>query len=445
MDELSGFVQTLKRYMPNDDSLSIEQSRLIIKEINEFLYTSYPDIGITDALGETINYFSDFHKYWEQHYAEIINAEIVYASCEKVADALHEVFLRTNGTAFSSIYDTLGLTKEDICRVRFLTANQDFRGSRSFKFFADLYEADKSIFDERFISADPESFIKALGITGLSQSDKRVQYAKKIADFLISIDSTPYQMIDKYNHDIFALRNAIIDISGGGYGNKKTDMFIRDMVVLDVWSDINGFDKIDVASDVNTIKVALRTGILKTSIPLVSSFLDIFCHQYGYIDDMNANAWRTVWKIWAEKYPTETIKSPCLLDYFVYSVVGRQFCKESLSLFKCDEKEHTFKWHSSQNRTCQICYSNNRNRVSAKLIGKIMPCMDNDGYIAISKTQYVQGLSDDIKMDRCPFAEICSNHGNQYLQPPKSISIYGQTGWTTAYSEKGNGGGGLMA
>lgn len=31
------------------------------------------------------------------------------------------------------------------------------------------------------------------------------------------------------------------------------------------------------------------------------------------------------------------------------------------------------------------------------------------------------------------------------LMPPKSISILGQTGWTTAYTEIGIGGGGLMA
>lgn len=32
-------------------------------------------------------------------------------------------------------------------------------------------------------------------------------------------------------------------------------MFIRDMVVLGVWNRVKGFDDIDVASDVNTIKL----------------------------------------------------------------------------------------------------------------------------------------------------------------------------------------------
>ena len=46
---------------------------------------------------------------------------------------------------------------------------------------------------------------------------------------------------------------------------------------------------------------------------------------------------------------------------------------------------------------------------------------------------------------QCPFKEICEQYGNKKLMPPKSISIKGQTGWTSAYSSKETGGGGLMA
>lgn len=41
------------------------------------------------------------------------------------------------------------------------------------------------------------------------------------------------------------------------------------------------------------------------------------------------------------------------------------------------------------------------------------------------------------------FSEICGESKN--LMPPKSISILGQTGWTTAYARNDEGGGGLMA
>ena len=66
--------------------------------------------------------------------------------------------------------------------------------------------------------------------------------------------------------------------------------------MLGVWKDIFGFEKIDVASNVNTIKIALRTGILTTAIPLESDFFDIFCNQYEYFDNLNTKAWRKVWE-----------------------------------------------------------------------------------------------------------------------------------------------------
>ena len=72
-----------------------------------------------------------------------------------------------------------------------------------------------------------------------------------------------------------------------------------------------------------------------------------------------------------------------------------------------------------------------------------MPCSSADGKVAIRKTDYVQSLPEEEKMDQCPFKDICGE--NRKLMPPKSISIMGQTGWTSAYAERGLGGGGLMA
>ena len=50
----------------------------------------------------------------------------------KLKEAGEKYYIRTKGKAFEEIYDTNGLNKEEICRVRLLTANQDFRGSRNF-------------------------------------------------------------------------------------------------------------------------------------------------------------------------------------------------------------------------------------------------------------------------------------------------------------------------
>jgi hypothetical protein len=446
MSELDVFTRRIADICPaNPETLTIEQARNVVKEVNDFLYTNYEGIRSVEALGEEFEYISDFHKYWHEHHREILNIEIDESVCHDVATVLHEVYQRTDGRAFLEIYDTNGLSKEDICRIRFLTANQDFRGSRNFGELARIFLSDNSVFDEQAIFNDPEDFVRSIGITGLSQSDKRVQYAKNISKFLLDHDVQPYYVIDCYGRDVFALRNAIISEPNVGYGNKKADMFIRDMIVLGVWENVTGFENIDVASDVNTIKVALRTGIIKSAIPLVSSFIDIFCYQYAYVDELNARAWRKVWEIWCNKYLNETVASPCLLDYFIYNVIGKQFCKEILCEFQCNEEKHTFKWHSSRNKTCQICYARGIRNKKATLIKKMLPCTDNDGNIAISKTSFVRSNIANPNYDTCPFKEICISYGCTGLEPPKSISIKGQTGWTTAYIRKNQGGGGLMA
>lgn len=444
MDALSTFYRNLSQISLEKEELTIEQAREVVKQINDFLYCSNPnDTDKINIFGNAWKYISEFHKYWEKEHKNILDCQIDEVKCEQVADALHRVYVRTKGKAFSDIYDTCGLTPEQVCQVRMLTANQDFRGSRSFNELAEIYIGDHSIFDIVSIAKDPESFVGALKLSNLSQNDKRISYAKNIAEFVLQYNCTPFEIITKFNNNVYELRNALIQCNGAGYGNKKADMFIRDMVVLNIWKNVSGFDKIDVASDINTIKVALRTGIIRTAIPLVSSFLDIFCHQYTYMDEMNALAWRKVWNVWKNKYPMDTIGSPCLIDYFVYGVVGKQFCKDILVYFECELHRHKFYWHSANNRTCQICFNEGRGRIPAKAVKKMMPCLLNEGNIAIKKTKYVMSLPDAEKIEHCPFIDICGK--DKKLMPPKSISILGQTGWTTAYTEKDAGGGGLMA
>lgn len=439
MNELSVFVSKIKNILTSFNStINIEQARFLIKELNEFLYTNYENIGTTT---DDLAYFSDFHKYWEVNHKEILNARIDDEACCLVADELHNVFLTTNGKIFEDVYDTKGLSDEEICRIRLLTANQDFRGSRDFADLVDIYNSDNSVFDEKVIFDNPEDFLKNIKITNLSQNDKRVQYAKSISNFLISQQSSPFNIIKKYENDVLKFKQALVSFPHSGYGNKKADMFIRDMIVLGVWKNVLNFDKINVASDVNTIKVALRTGILKTEIPLVSSFLDIFCYQYSYIDEMNAKAWRRVWEIWRDKYPDSTINSPCLLDYFVYNVIGKQFCRENLYIYKGEDCEHTFKWHSARNKTCQECYSKGILGKKAHLVGKVKSCVDKDAVIFYKYNNFAKTYN----MTNCPFVNVCNKNQNRDLEPPKSISIWGQTGWTSAYTRKNKGGGGLMA
>lgn len=439
----SDFCDAIKGIIDSYPTMNIDGAREIVKEINDYLYTTRPNIGTLNVLGKDFNYFSDFHKFWQQHHKEILDCRIDEGKCSQVADALHDIYVLTNGSAFTSVWDKCGLENPDVCRIRLLTANQDFRGSRKFSDFAEVFNSDDSLFDETVIVDEPEELLTALNVGTLSQNDKRINYARNIAKFVLSYNCSPYELIDKFGRDIYALRTALI-ASNSGYGNKKADMFLRDMVVLGIWSNVSGFEKLDVASDVNTIKVALRTGIIKTKIPLVSSFLDIFCYQYEYIDNMNAAAWRKVWEKWVEKYPGDNIASPCLLDYFIYNVVGKQFCKESLAIFRGDNCGHVFRWASSLNRTCRTCYNMGIKHQKAHLIGKVLPCTDKEGYLAIQKTDFNKQLKKENKqITKCPFVDICGDNKNK--MPPKSISILGQTGWQSAYTYEGNGGGGLMA
>ncbi len=364
-----------------------------------------------------------------------------------MADILNKLKTEKGDKLFNELYETFGLKPEQVCRIRYFSANQDFRGSRDFEGLFKIYEGDPSIFDTDNIFNNPEDFLKDIGVTSLSQNDKRVKYATVAAGTLKDLKIEPYDLFNYFGKDVKKLREFLISKKGSGFGNKKTDMFIRDMIVLKAWKDPINFDKIDVASDINTVKVGLRTGILRTQIPLVSSFLDVFCHQYGLVDEMNALAWRKVWEIWKNKYPNNCIESPCLIDYFVYRIIGKEFCKEQLCLFKCEEKGHTFKWHSGRNKTCQICIKEGvRNK--AYVVAKVLPCRDEKGHLVIEKNEYVSGDDAILKGSKvCPFASVCEPYSPSFvkLNPPKSISILGQTGWESARTTRGEGGGGLMS
>lgn len=429
----------------DEDLLKLPEQRKIISKLNEYLYTNYEGIGFTYALDRDFEYFSEFHKFWEINHKEILNPQIDEKKCEEVAEIMHNIYIRYGEAPFSELYDTLGLTAEEICKVRFFTANQEFRGTRNFEKFAKVYQQDPAFFEVKFIYNSPETFISNLQLGSLSQSDKRIKYAKTSAELLLKSKIEPIELLKHYNNDFSKLREKFIETRGAGYGKKKTDMFLRDMFLLKIWRNGKNFELIDVASDINTIKVALRTRILKTEIVLLSSFLDIFCYQYGLLDEMNAKAWRRVWEIWREKYPKETVESPCLMDYLIYRLIGKEICKEKLALYQCDDVGHKFFWHSSRNRSCQICYSKTKIRKPASLISKSLPCKFNEGSIFFKKNRQVTKFLPGI--NQCPFIEVCNPSSAEFrkLNPPKSISILGRTGWDSARTRKDEGGGGLMA
>jgi len=429
--------------LKNEHDLTLPELRSIISKINEYFYTTYDGIGTVEALDESFDYFSEFHKFWEKYHKDILNPIVDTERCKQVAKILNKINIDNGKSVFHELYNTFSLRPEEICKIRYFAANQDFRGSRDFEDLFQKYSDDPTIFDKNRINKDPVGFLKDIGITSLSQSDKRIKYALIASQILIDNNIEPFQLYEHFGKDLYKIRGFLLSNRGSGFGNKKTDMFIRDMVVLGVWDKPVNFEKIDVASDINTVKVALRTGILKTAIPLVSSFMDIFCYQYGLIDEMNALAWRKVWEEWRAMYPQSCIESPSLIDYFVYRVIGKNFCKESLCIFQCESGLHQFKWHSGRNKTCQVCKEQ-----KASVIRKVMPCSDSEGHLVIEKSEFVTGdhpLLKDIR--ECPFVEVCNPKTPSFrkLNPPKSISILGQTGWESARTMKNEGGGGLMS
>ena len=77
MSELDVFARGIAEICPdNPESLTIEQARNVVKQINDFLYANYEGIGSVEALGEEFEFISDFHKYWYEHHREILNIEI---------------------------------------------------------------------------------------------------------------------------------------------------------------------------------------------------------------------------------------------------------------------------------------------------------------------------------------------------------------------------------
>ncbi len=438
MSELKFFLERLNEIVGEDDvDRDIAKTQQVVKEINEFLFNTTEDLGYIHELGIDYKYFSPWHKFWLENYQEILDLRIDDDKCNKVADELHRVYLITGGRAFTEVYDTCGLTNDAVCKIRFLTANQDFSGSREFNKLADIYKKDPEVFSIESIIENPEQFINKIEVVGLSQNDKRTLYAKEIAKFFKDHGCEPIDVIDAYDGDVVALKNDLTT-RGRGFAEKKANMVIRDMYVHGIWTNISRFEEIDVPSDINTVKVALRTGILTSAIPLISSFLDIFSPQYAIVDRMNANAWKRVWEIWNEKFPNEAIPSPCMLDYFVYRTVGREFCKPNLYTYTC-ENGHKLKWHNGQKRKCPEC--------GGKFVQKTrcLPCMDKDGYMVIQNTNFYKSGFAKSNIDSCPFQDICVETNKRNLQPPKSISIRQSTGWETAYTKKGDGGGGLMA
>lgn len=419
------------------DEIGLAQQ--VLERINQYFFQTFDGIGSTILNDKEYQYFSEYHKFWEAHHKEVLNAEIDRTQARIAANALHNAFLQYGSDIFKVNLDTHGLSKQAIAQVRFFTANQDFRIPPEDQF--SKYQENYMQFNVDEIAKNPAQYLNFLGVSSLSQTDKRFDYAKNAAEFLIRNGINAYQIAEKFNNDASKIRQAFLDNVGMGYGRKKTDMFIRDMFVLDVWPNLSNMDVIDVASDRNTMKLALRTGILKTNIPLLSSFLDIFGYQYEYIDDMSAKAWRVVWDEWKTIDPNTARESPCMMDFLLYRI-GREYCEDKLVEFICENNHHIFHFGAGL-KLCPECRSKltlQKRHIPCQVQSDQLPC-DEAGSLRLKESNLLRTFH-----GTCILESVCKPKSTDFkkLSPPKAISIIGRTGWTDSYAYKDEGGGGMM-
>jgi hypothetical protein len=421
----------------------VQVAQRFLTRINQFFFQTYSGIGNTELDGEEYQYFSEFHKFWEKHHKEILNPRINRENARKAAECLSLAVKKYGKGILSINHQTHGLPSAAIAQVRFFTANQDFRKPPKDPYGAYLKDATR--FDATEISENPEEFLRFIGSTRLSQSDKRFDFARNAARFLTKYGITAFQIASTFKNDAVVIREALMSFPNMGYGSKKANMFVRDMVELKVWPNITNYDKIDVASDINTMKLALRMRILETDIPLLSSFLDIFCYQYSCMDEMSASSWRAVWEEWREVDASTALSSPCELDFLLYRI-GREYCKDNLVEYKC-EHGHVFFNFGAQARRCRIC-KQNKQRSEALPQRWMLPCQINsselpreDGILMLKKANLLRVFN-----GTCILEGTCQPKSPDFriLDPPKSISIKGQTSWTNSTADRERGGGGMM-
>jgi hypothetical protein len=364
----------------------------ILNEINKFLYQKKVTLPS--------EYISEFHKYWEENHEKIMLPKInPNGECLLVAKVLEHIY--KNNTIKVQL-DTLDLTKEEIANVRFFTAIQDFNidvHARSNPF--EFYKRHPDCFNpERVINNDllVDELLNYLGAQ--SQRDKRKPFMMNSAKLLVEkYNSSAFKINDAHEGDVVDIVKALTAEERYGFSAKKAHMFLRDMADLGVWTYKSNIEKLDVMSDKNTMRVALRTGILQFRIPLLASFLDVFCFQYSMVDRLNREAWRKVWEDWSKISNNHRPPTPASMDYLIFRL-GKIACRPNKRI--CPPEK----------------------RIDEKKLESLIPqdrlIFKDNGY--------------------CIFSDICKLE-RKMLNAPNSISIEGRTGWKSGKSNEGGGGG----
>lgn len=402
MSEFLAFLGRLISHLKIDVSLDKFKSTIedehelaakVLHEINKFLYQRHVTLDK--------EYISEFHKYWKSNHEEILQPHIGEREALKVAEVLENIY---GQNTIRVQLNTLDLQAQEIANVRFFTAIQDFKIDISaktnpfelYKLNPDFFNPNKILDNELLI----DEFLNRIGAD--SQRDKRKPWMQESAKLLQQKYASSAFNINKVHcGDVGEIKKALAEPEKYGFSQKKADMFLRDMADLGIWTYKKNIEKINVMSDKNTMRIALRTGILQFRIPLLASYLDVYCYQYSLVDRWNVRAWRQVWKVWDTLPNNHRPPTPASIDYFIYRM-GKLACKPSARLRKCPpSKPARRKWLESQVTQDQLLFDSNFN---------------------------------------CIFTGICQPE-RKILNHPMSISIKGQTGWESGKANEGGGGG----
>ncbi len=322
--------------------------------------------------------FSEFSAFWENWHEQVLSLAIDRDACKRVATILEHEWAAGRFTHLKDRVDVVGVSPRRIANVRFFTTVQDFKVNIHKAPLNHYKDVESALFDAARIAADPllpYTILTYLGAQG-SQTEKRVEWMRNQSRFLLDrYNGDAYNMGQSHNFDAASIKLGLMSEPGMGFRDKKSDMFLRDMTEIGVWEYKSGIEHINVASDTNTMRVAIRAGLITGRFPLVSSLLDIYCYQYELVDQLTQTAWREVWKAWGAANPKTQPKTPASIDYMVYRGIGKTFCTKTA---KCK------------------------------------------------------------KAPGCPLDSHCEQSSRK-LQPPKSISIRGMTGWVSATSDEGGG------
>lgn len=388
-DAFEAFTKDITAVQQDATLDEIEKARKILHKMARFFYFR--------TEGVPKDRISEFHMWWEKNAEAVVGVTIDEAQCLQVAKVLERHFSQTD-TSANYFSPPPGLTAQQIANCRFFSAAQDF-GGRFRRSPFDLLQNDPDFFSPDKIASpsSTDSFLRWIGAE--AQYDKRRDYARRGAEWLInSFDGQAYNLYAAHDKSVRKLSMAMsVKKLGAGFSAKKCHMFVRDLFDWGVWEPAEDIHELDIASDANTMRLALRTGILRLKIPtLLPSYMDIYSPQYELMDDMTVAAWRRVWEVWGEFPNNSRVEAPAFFDFLIYAL-GKSTCKKSTP--RCLERNQCSKF---QKDDCPASGSD--------------ICVD--GF--------------------CPFNKICPPE-LKVLQPPKSISMLGRTGWEAGSTNEGGG------